>query len=230
MKITHNADMMHKFSKIMLSGQIKQSKQRSGFHRSDAIACPLKCYWRMMGKEAIYTSQNIGIFLIGAIAHVTLHQYFDAQEKIFYLNEAEEDVAVTIDALHGEYPIESKTTRRKIYSKSDIPNDWVEQLCIGMSTMGKNVGYLMILNVISFAVMVWEFELTDKDLAMFKAVFAAKIKQIAEAIRDKDPTKLEPKRKDCEWCAYKPYRGKRKDWKGCPYYNPLPKPKRTKKT
>jgi hypothetical protein len=156
--------------------------------------------------------------VIGAIAHEIMHKYFDAQEKVFKLENAE-DVAVTIDALLGKYPIESKTTRKKIYNKSQIPEDWKEQLCIGMATMGSNKGFLMILNVISFAVMVFEFDLSDEELSLWKTVFVAKILLIAKSLKEKNPNMLEPKFVDCKWCPYRPMR-KRTNWSGCPNYRP----------
>jgi len=224
MKIEHNAEMVKKFADIMFTAEMKHSEDRTGYHRSDAIACPLKCFWRMTGKEAIYTSKEVGLFIIGIMAHKAMHEYFDAQEVVYRFGESADAPAVTIDALYSKFPIESKSTRKQIYKKSDIPNDWIEQICFGMAVMGVNKGYLMILNVISFALMVFEFEIDDAERDLYKAVFAAKIMKIAHAIKINDSNILEPKLIECQFCPYRPFKS-REGWKGCHYYNPVKKEK-----
>lgn len=110
MQIRHRSDMVSKFAEIMMNDFAKQQKDRTGLHRSDAITCPLKAYWRLTGKyQAIFTSQSVGILLIGTLAHLALHKNFNAQEEVHDLH----GVTVTIDAITEmdgkRYPIESKT-------------------------------------------------------------------------------------------------------------------------
>ena len=108
MKIQHNAEMVKKFSEIMLKEYYSQSVTgRTGLHRSDAICCPLKAFWRITKKiEAKYSSQDVGMLLLGTLAHIALHKNFEAQEKVFTIAD---QLYVTVDALYGKYPIETKT-------------------------------------------------------------------------------------------------------------------------
>jgi len=49
MKIEHKSEMVQKFAEIIMRDFSHDQKQRGGMHRSDAIACPLKGYWRLTG-------------------------------------------------------------------------------------------------------------------------------------------------------------------------------------
>jgi len=226
MRIQHCSEMVQNFAEIMMEGFTKQSKTRTGLHRSDVIACPLKCYWRLTGLiKPIYTSQSVGILLIGTLAHIALHKNFDAQEKVFNLD----GMDVTIDAILGklhdspiDYPIESKTTRKKIYRKEDIPEEWLQQLAIAMSVMNVDTGYLMIFNVITFSITVWEVNMRWDEREMFINAAKWQKNSILDAVAKLKPELLTPKRSECEWCAYKPMKKRELD-AGCQYYNPMPR-------
>jgi len=215
--------MVQQFADIMLKDFSKQQKDRSGLHRSDAIACPLRGYWRLTGQiKAIYDSSNVGILLIGTLAHIALHQNFDAQEEQHDLN----GIKVTIDAIYGvnsgssgkRYPIESKTTRKKIYSKADLPQEWLEQLGIAMGVLDVDVGYLMIFNLISFSMSVWEITMGKEERQMFLDGAVWSVSVILEAVEKKTPEILTPKRMECKWCPYRPMKKREENEKGCPYY------------
>jgi len=218
--------MVHQFAEIMLKQYYKDAQKRTGLHRSDAIACPLRAYWRITGKiKPIYSSQNVGILLLGTLAHIALHQNFDAQEKTFDLC----GITITVDAIFGEasgaeqgkqFPIESKTTRKKIYKKEDIPQDWIAQLAIAMSVMKADKGYLMVLNVINFSLTVWEIEMNENERETFIQGIIWQIGSILDAVEKQDPNLLTPKTLDCDWCPYKPTRSRPE---GCPWYKPKPK-------
>lgn len=218
--------MVQNFAEIIMKDFTKQSKERTGLHRSDVIACPLKCYWRLTGLiKAIYDSGSVGILLIGTLAHIALHKNFDAQEKVFDLD----GMDVTVDAILGEenssridYPIESKTTRKKIFRKEDIPEDWLQQLAIAMSVMHVDFGYLMIFNVISFSITVWEVALSFEEQEMFLRAAKYQKDSILNAIELRKPELLQPKRSECQWCPYRPMRKREMD-AGCQFYNPLPR-------
>lgn len=219
MQIVHNSDMVKKFSEIMLTKFYQKSTcERTGYHRSDAIACPLRAYWRMTGKiEQEYGTRDVGILLLGTLAHIALHGYFDAREKEFDLH----GTTITVDAIFdGQYPIETKTTRKKIYKKEELPQEWIEQLAIAMAVMGMNKGYLMVMNIITYSLMVFELTMTTQERELFKQSCIWQILSIADAIKKEDPEKLSPKYSDCKWCSYKPTR---KRPKGCPYYKKPPK-------
>ena len=217
--------MVQNFAEILMSDFTKQSKTRTGLHRSDVIACPLKCYWRLTGLiKSIYTSQNVGILLIGTLAHIALHKNFDAQEKVFDLD----GMDVTVDAILGklhdspiDYPIESKTTRKRIYRKEDLPEEWLQQLAIAMAVMNVDTGYLMIFNVITFSMTVWEITMRWDERNMFIDAAKWQKNSILDAVAKRKPELLQPKRSECEWCAYRPMR-KREDV-GCKWYNPMPR-------
>jgi len=223
MKLTHKSEMVQKFADVMLRDYYKDAQKRSGLHRSDVIACPLRAYWRLTDKiKPIYSSQNVGTLLIGTLAHQVLHQNFDAQEKEFDLY----GITVTVDAIFGvlsgaqegkQFPIESKTTRKRIYRKEDILQDWIEQLAIAMAVMDVDKGYLMILNVISFSLTVWEVEMNEEERKTCIQGCVWQIGSILDAIQKRDPSLLSPKTSECENCPYRPMRT-RPD--GCIYYRP----------
>ena len=221
MRITHNSDKVKEFSDIMLAKYYQQSVGgRKGFHRSDTIACPLKAYWRLTGEiQQQFGTRDVGTLLLGTLCHIALHKNFPAQEKVYNLS----GVHVTVDALVDGggvmYPIETKSTRKKIYKKEDLLQSWLEQLSIAMAVMEVNVGYLMVMNIITFGLTVWEVTMDDTEREMFLHSCIWQILSIADAIEKRDPTILTPKYTDCKWCSYRPKRGK----KGCPYYKPSPK-------
>jgi len=213
MKIEHNADMVKKFSEIMLKEYYSQSVTgRTGLHRSDAISCPLKAYWRITKQiEAIYSSQDVGMLLLGTLAHIALHKNFEAQEKVFTIAD---QLYVTVDALFGKFPIETKTTRKKIYRKEDLPQSWLEQLAIAMSVMKVDTGYLMVLNIINYSVTVWEITMTEEEREMFLQNCIWQILSILDSIQKVKPEILTPKIDECKWCPYRPMRAR----EGCQYY------------
>jgi len=221
MQITHKAEMVQKFAEIMMRDFSKDQKTRSGLHRSDAIACPLKAYWRLTGEiQAIYDSSNVGILLIGTLAHIALHKNFDAQEEVHDVH----GVNVTIDAIFGldsgsggkRYPIESKTTRKRIYSKADIPQEWLEQLGIAMGVLDVDLGYLMVFNVINFSITVWEIAMNREERQMFLDGMVYQVGTILNSVKEKKPELLQPKRIECKWCPYRPMR--KREGNGCLWY------------
>lgn len=226
MQILYRPDMVVTFADIMLADFNEESKKRTGWHRSDVISCPLKAYWRMTGEiEAVYTSESVGILVIGTLAHLLIHKNFDAQEKVFDLD----GMNVTVDAILGkannspiDYPIESKTTRKTMFRKEDIPVEWIQQLAIAMSVMGIDKGYMMIVNLVSFHVSIWEFTMSKEERDIFlKAAIVTK-RDMQKCIDMKRPDLMTPKHEDCEWCAYKPLPTREG---GCPWYSPIKKEK-----
>lgn len=213
MKIEHNSEMVKQFTDIMLSQYYGKSVTgRTGLHRSDAIACPLKAYWRITKKiEAKWSSQDVGILLLGELAHIALHKNFDAQEKVYSIAD---QLYVTIDAIFGKYPIETKTTRKKIYRKEDLPQSWLEQLAIAMSVMKIDIGYLMVINIISFSVTVWQITMTEEEREMFLQNCIWQILSILDSVQKLKPEILTPKIDECKYCSYRPMRVR----EGCPYY------------
>jgi len=215
MRIRHDSDKVKEFSEIMLSKYYKRGKNErpKGFHRSDALACPLRAFWRMTGEiEEEYGTRDVGTLLLGTLAHIALHKYFDAQEKVYTL----QGIYITVDAIYGKYPIETKTTRKAIYKKEDLLQSWIEQIGMAMAVMKVNKGYLMVMNIITYGLTVWEITMTNEEREMFLNSCVWQIISIADAIKKKNPSSLTPKYSECKWCPYRPKRGK----KGCPYYKP----------
>lgn len=217
MRISHNSEMVKNFAERILRQHYKvHTLGRKGWHRSDAIACPLKAYWRITGEvKGEFRSRDVGILMLGKMSHNVLEQGFDVQEKVIRVG----DIAITVDAMVGKHPVEIKSTRRKIYRKEDLPRPWIEQLSIAMSVMGADTGYLMVINIISFALTVWEFNVTNEDRELVLHTFIWQIMSIADAVKKKDPKILTPKHDDCQWCYYRPSRKN----KGCPFYKKPPK-------
>jgi len=205
MKIRHASDKTHEFAERIVKRYLEGVRNRLGFHRSDAISCPLKAYWRLTGHEPEYSPQQIGNFILGNLAHAMIESYFDTQELQIKVGGL---VYVTIDATLDGYPIEIKTTRRKIYRRDQIPQEWIEQLAFAMSALKKNKGYLFVLNYISFAVMVWEVEMTDNEIRHYSQQLLWSIIKIIDAVKKRNPEMLHPKHADCQYCMYR---------KICPY-------------
>jgi hypothetical protein len=214
MQIVHNSQMAQEFSQVMLTAYYDRSvNHREGWHRSDSISCPLTAYWRLTGEIPIDLGPNeVGILLLGELCHIALHKYFDAKEKQFDMG----GIAVTVDAIFGNFPIETKSTRKKIYRKEDLPEEWIEQLGIAMSVMGANTGYIMVMNIISFSLNVWEITMSTDELNMFGNSCLFQAFSIGDAIDKRKPSILTPKYKDCKYCGYRPK--PRKDKKGCPFF------------
>lgn len=223
MQITHNTQISEEFSKIMLTAYYDQSvTHRSGWHRSDAISCPIKAYWRLTGEVPIDLGpSDCGILLLGELCHIALHKYFDAQEKHYDLG----GISITVDAIFkGVFPIETKSTRKAIYRKEDLLNDWLEQLGIAMAVMKVNTGYLMIMNIITFALNVWEITMSNDELAMFGNSCQFQAFAIADAIQKRDPSILTPKTCECANCSYRPK--PRKNLVGCRFYKKIKEEKK----
>lgn len=212
MKIQHNADKVKEFAERILKFHYEdKTKGRTGIHRSDALECPLKCFWRVSGQvKPEFRSKDVGVLMIGEMAHQVLEKGFDAQEKVYDLG----GIQVTIDAIAGEYPCEIKTTRKRIFRAADIPKSWVDQLTIGMSVMDVDVGYLMILNIINFSLTVWEFNMSKEERELTRNAFVWQILNILDAIQRNNPDLLKPKYDECEWCVYRPS----KQNANCKYY------------
>jgi hypothetical protein len=220
MIIEHDSVMAQEFTKIMLTAYYDRSvTHREGFHRSDVIACPLKAYWRLTGEVEIDLGpDDVGIFLLGELCHIALHKYFDAQEKHYDLG----GVAVTVDAIFkNAFPIETKSTRKKIYRKEDLLNEWIEQLGIAMSIMHINTGYLMVMNIISFSLNIWKVTLSDEELIMFGNSCQFQAFAIGDSVQKRDPSILQPKFDECKYCSYRPK--PRKGKIGCRFYRKPPK-------
>lgn len=213
MRIDYNPEMTKVFSERILRDHYERTTLgREGWHRSDAISCPLQAYWRITGEvKGSFRVRDVGIFLVGEMGHVLLERGFDYQEKIvdFY------GIKVTVDAIHGKYPVEIKTTRMNICRKENLPREWVEQLSIAISVMGAPKGYLMVLNIVTLQFRVWEFKyFTEKERELFRKVFLNQILAIADAVDKRNPKLLKPKYKDCKFCYYRPYETN----KGCPFF------------
>ena len=216
MRIKHNSAMVKKFTDIILKKYYEESiKGRKGLHRGDAICCPLKTYYRLTGElKPQYTSRDVGTLILGTLAHIALHKNFKFQEKVYKL----QGIYVTVDAIYEEngveYPVETKSTRKRIYRKEDLLESWIEQLSIAMAVMKVNKGYLMVLNIINFSLTVWEITLTDEERQMFLQSCIWQIMSITDAINKQDPSILTPKYSECKYCPYR---------KQCKYYKKPPK-------
>jgi CRISPR/Cas system-associated exonuclease Cas4 (RecB family) len=215
MRIESNSEMGKVFAERILGNHYaRTSTGRKGWHRSDAIVCPLEAYWRITGEvKGEFRAMDVGIVMIGEMGHKVLEEGFDAKEKVFTIA----GVQVTIDAIHGTEPVEIKTTRKQIYTKDAIPKDWVEQLAIGMSVMDVNKGYLMIINIINTALLIFEFTMSAQERELTRNTFIWQIMNIADAIEKKNPNLLKPRYEDCHWCHYRPS----KENRNCPYYKKI---------
>ena len=215
MRIEHQPQLVKEFAeKILTYHYEKSTLGRKGWHRSDAIACPLKAYWRITGEvKGEYRSRDVGVLMVGEMAHIVLERGFDAQEKIFDIA----GIAVTIDAISGQYPVEIKTTRKRIFRSSDIPRSWIEQVSIAISVMNVEYGYLFIMNIINFSVTVWKFTIPEPERELVLHAFVWQILNVADCIQQHKPELLTPRYEECMYCLYRPSKLNR----NCPYYKKL---------
>jgi len=217
MKIESNSEKVKEFAEKVLSFHYeKTTVGRKGWHRSDAISCPLKAYWRITGEiKGEYRSKDVGIVMIGEMAHQIIEKGFDAQEKVYNIA----GVQVTIDAIDNNKPLEWKTTRKNIFRKDQIPTDWIEQLAIGMAVMDVDTGYLAIINIINVSFIVFQFTMSDQERELTRNAFIWQIMNVAEAVEKHNPAQLKPRYDDCFWCVYRPSRANI----NCPYYKKVEK-------
>jgi hypothetical protein len=217
-RISHDAEMVKIVADRLLKEFYKdKTLGRTGYHRSDAISCPLRAYWRLTGEvQGEYRSHDVGIMMLGEMAHVVLERGFDYKEKIIKVGE----VNVTVDATLDDFPIEIKTTRKQIYRKEDVPREWQEQLSIAISVMDKDYGWLLIMNVITCAFMCFKFDMSPDEREMFRQAFIWQILSIADAVKQKKPELLTPKYDECGFCYYRPTKT---NLNGCKFYRQPPK-------
>lgn len=218
MIITENFEIAQKFTDLMLTAYSSENiKGRSGIHRSSIIDCPLTLYYTETGEaEQHFDENNVGIWLLGELCHIAFTKYFDAREKVFNLA----GIKVTIDAIYNsKFPVELKTTRKKIYRREDLLNDWIHQLSIGMAVMESDVGYLIVMNIITFKLQVYEFHTTKEEREKILEHSLWTIIDISNAIKERNPNLLKPKYEKCKTCSFRPIKGV--DKKNCLFYRIL---------
>lgn len=172
-------------------------------HRGDLIYCLRKGYFRLMGIEPPELP-FIEFSVIGKTLHRIIERSFKYTEE-----EVEKDgILGTIDIITpiaGKiFPIEIKTTRKRIYSARDIPHVYLEQLKMAIIMRGTDEGLLAILNVITAELQVWVLRLSPEEKKTFWDEILRRKKLLEKAIKLKNPLLLPRTRWMCRKCEYAP--------------------------
>jgi len=174
-------------------------------HRTDIIYCPLKAYCRLTDVPPKYTDELLSKLIVGEVAHVLIERAFPLSE----VHERHEGCEVHYDFIFDTCPVEIKTTTATILNKHQIPKEWIDQLVLGLALRGTPTGYLLIFSLMTKVISVWKIELTEKELEQRRAMFIRQVKLLRQAVEERKPELLEPKKIECKSCIYN-YAG------GCP--------------
>lgn len=191
----------------------KDTQKRDRVHLSDCCNCEVKAYNRFIGMQPVFNQRIIGIMMIGIVGQEILQRCYPEE-----MWEYEPDQALDYDMqfpahidifLNFEYPLEIKWTRKNIYRASDIQDTWISQLSGYLARTHKNVGYLVIVNVITGRIVTFKMIMTDEELAKRNDELLESRARILLAFGKRDPTLLKRNGGQCGGCFYKPGKARR---------------------
>jgi len=203
MKITRDYVMTQEIKAKLWSSNIEQWGKE--LHRTDFVTCPLKAYCRLTDVRPQYSDELLSKLIVGQVAHTLIQRAFSLSE----VHEQYEGCEVHYDIIFEMSPVEVKTTTTTIFSKYQIPEEWIDQLVLGLALRGTPTGYLLIFSLMSKVISVWKIELTEEELEQRRAMFIRQVQLLRQAVKERKPELLEPKTIECKSCIYN-YEG------GCP--------------
>lgn len=189
------------------------AKRGKEFHVSDVVCCPLQTYCRMKKFQRKFSKKNVGFMLFGIIAQ-KLFQWLYTEEECEY--EAWiPDVAIGhIDIFEaGKYPMEIKSSRKRIFKRSQLPQKWVEQLVCYMAMTSSEIGWLVILNIFSCQVTCFCIKMTKEDILGQIVAMSTTVNERRRAVNLERPSMLRPDAEQYEFCYYKHVCPRRADCK-----------------
>jgi len=173
------------------------------FHVSDVVCCPLQTYCRLKRFQRKFTKKNVGMMLFGIVAQ-KLFQWLYPDDNCEYEAYIADVVIGHIDIFEDlKYPMEIKSSRKRIFKRSQIPQRWVEQLVCYMAMTSSKIGWITILNIFSCQVSCFRVEMTDEDILGQLVVISTTVNERRRAVNLERPTMLRPSGEQYEYCVYK---------------------------
>ena len=164
--------------KVRLLGDIEdrmraESEERlKQIHVSDLVYCLKKAFWRRQGYEEEFGEKDLTVRGLGRGHHGFLEVLQGALREV----EVERfGVVGTLDMLE-DYPIEIKTTRQPVEAKN-IPAHYLRQLAYYCILTGSQKGYLIVFQLITGAMQVFEVDYSD-CLSSYEAEFQDRLRRL----------------------------------------------------
>jgi len=179
------------------------AKRGKEFHVSDVVCCPLQTYCRLMKFQRKFSKKGVGMMLFGIVAQKLL-QWLYPDEDCEYEATIPDIVIGHVDIFESlKYPLEIKSSRKRIFKRSQIPQQWVEQLVCYMAMTGSKKGWMVILNIFSCQVSCFCVEMTNEDILGQLVVIATTVNERRRAVNLERPSMLRPSGEHYEFCVYK---------------------------
>lgn len=189
------------------------AKRGKEFHVSDVVSCPLQTYCRLKKFQRKFTKKNVGMMMFGIVAQ-KLFQWLYPDEDCEYEAWIPDIVIGHIDIFEGQkYPIEIKSSRKKIFKRSQIPQKWIEQLVCYMAMTSSQVGWLVILSIFSCQVTCFCVQMTKEEILGQLVVISTTVNERRRAVNLERPAMLRPSGEQYEYCVYKTVCPRRADCK-----------------
>lgn len=187
MKLYYNSEKTKELQNRIIEWWEKNQQTRDNkIHVYDIVNCEAKAYLRLTGEKAIYTNQNAGLLVFGIIGAMVIQLTYPEDERE-YECDLEKLIFAHLDVFAGKLePMEIKNTRKKIFSKSKIPEEWINQLMCYMVITKKNVGHLIFMNALATTVTVFTIEMASDELAAYQMFMFEKMERIVSSAAKRD--------------------------------------------
>jgi len=213
MKIEYDAEKSKEISEKMYSKWARDRKPPRGemLHSTDVVGCEVAPYNRLTGCEYYVTRKAIGFMVFGTVSGKILASLYPKEEREF--------TAVLEDLVEGhidvfeklKFPLEGKSSRKRIFRVNDLPQSWVEQIMNYMTMKNADVGWIVILNVFSIQICAFRIEMTGQDRLDWAIYLADKVNRIKDSAKNHDPSKLRINPEDYGNCRYKEHCSRRQE-------------------
>lgn len=181
--ISRDREMEERFLKDLEEKMRSEDEERlKEIHVSDIVYCLKKAYYRRKGLKGVETKESLMIKSIGKGHH---HAY---EVLKGYLKETEVKrygVVGHVDMM-GDVPVELKTTRKKISSFLDIPENYLRQIAYYCIMTDTTQAYLIYIYITRPDVKVFKLDYTHV-LERYRSEFFGRLNRLKEAIENDDP-------------------------------------------
>lgn len=211
MKISYDKEKSRELLNRILAKFDKESegnKRANEMHVSDLTGCLMKPYCRFVGIEPEEPNDIAkGIMVFGIVAENVLGWTFSEDElqydSSFGLVEADQDIYGHVDIMEDKtFPIEVKSTRKKVYSAKDIPIYWLEQLMSYLTMHSQNIGWIIFYNIVTTSIIAFKVEMTNQDILDWMIILNERAMTVRNAAAQKDPEIVPIMPKQYMFCQY----------------------------
>lgn len=219
MKLFHDSEKAAEIEAKIAEKFYEEREHRDKIHVSDTCHCPYKFFWRITGlvEPLPEDKKGVGKMTLGAVGQRIIQNLFPPEHV-----EVEHDFMPShTDVLEeGKTPIEVKYSAMRIFRSADVPKSWILQLMAYMTIHFSNVGWLLIMNVLSGQWSAFKMYLTNEEISNHLA-YLQKFNSLGyQAVEEKNPDILdvlvpyvfendEERKKECKFCKYRP--GRKRD-------------------